>query len=115
VAPPVPPKPVEVAPAAPTLVRRGGDVMKSSLTHQVTPVYPLLAVKSRTEGAVTIEAVITRQGTIDPTRVRVLKGHILLDQAAIDAILQWRYKPTLLNGEPVEILTNISINFTLAR
>jgi protein TonB len=120
--PPAPPAPLPAPPKAPegvaaptTPVRRGGDLMKSSLVHQVTPIYPPLAIKTRTEGAVTIEAVITRQGTIDPARVRVLKGHILLDQAAVDAILQWRYKPTTLNGETVEILTTIAINFTLAR
>jgi protein TonB len=113
--PPAPPKAPDVAPAPATPVRRGGDLMKSSLVHQVTPIYPPLAIKTRTEGAVTIEAVITRQGTIDPARVRILKGHILLDQAALDAVLQWRYKPTTLNGETVEILTTISINFSMAR
>jgi protein TonB len=113
--PPAPPKAPDVAPAPTAPVRRGGELMKSSLVHQVTPVYPPLAIKTRTEGAVMIEAVITRQGTIDPARVRVLKGHILLDQAAVDAVLQWRYKPTTLNGEAVEILTTIAINFTLAR
>ena len=84
----------------------------SNLLRQVTPVYPVLAVKSRTQGIVVLEAVITREGTIDPARIRVISGHVLLNQAAIDAVVQWRYRPTLLNREPVEVLTTISVNFS---
>jgi protein TonB len=111
--PPTPPAPPEPAdePAAP--VRRGGDLMQSKLLHSVTPEYPRLAVITGTEGAVLIEAVITHEGTIDPARLRVISGHILLVEAAVEAVKQWRYRPTLLNGEPVEVLTTITVNFTL--
>ena len=110
--PPAPPKLPDPAPAPTAPIRRGGVVMMSNLVHQVQPIYPTLAMKSRTQGVVILEAVITREGTIDPARIRVSSGHILLNEAAIDAVKQWRYKPTLLNGEPVEILTTISVNFS---
>jgi periplasmic protein TonB len=87
--------------------------MQSSLIHTVKPTYPRLAVVTRTQGTVILEAVITREGTIDPARLRVLEGHTLLTQAAVEAVQQWRYRPTLLNGQPVEILTTITVNFTL--
>ena len=85
----------------------------ANLIHQVKPVYPLLASKTGRQGVVVLEAVITREGTIDPARLRVLSGDILLKQAAVDAVLQWRYKPTTLSGQTVEVMTTISINFTL--
>jgi protein TonB len=110
--PPAPPKPPEPAPAPTVPLRRGGDVVKSNLVYQVQPVYPLLAQKTRTSGVVLLEAVILRDGTIDPARIRVITGNVLLNEAAIDAVKQWRYKPTLLNQEPVEILTTITINFS---
>ena len=84
----------------------------SNLVHQVQPVYPSLAQKTHTQGVVLLEAVITREGTIDPARIRVISGHVLLNDAAIDAVKQWRYKPTLLNKVPVEIVTTIAVNFT---
>jgi len=110
--PPAPPKLPEPAPAPSVPVRRGGDVVMSNLVHQVQPVYPSLAQKTRTEGMVILEAVITREGTIDPARIRVISGHVLLNEAAIEAVRQWRYRPTLLNKEPVEILTTITLRFT---
>jgi len=71
-------------------------------------------VVTRSQGKVILEAVITREGAIDPARLRVLEtASPLLTPAAIEAVKQWRYRPTLLNGQPVEILTTITINFTL--
>jgi protein TonB len=112
--PPAPPKPPDPmpAPVSAVPVRRGGDVVMSNLVHQVQPVYPVLAQKTRTQGVVLLEAVILRDGTIDPSRIRVITGNVLLNEAAIEAVKQWRYKPTLLNKEPVEILTTITVNFT---
>jgi periplasmic protein TonB len=111
VAAPPPPAP-EPPPNAP--IRRGGDVVQSNLIHTVQPVYPRLAVITRSQGKVILEAVITREGTIDADRLRVLQtDNNLLTQAAIDAVRQWRYRPTLLNGQPVEVLTTITVNFTL--
>lgn len=110
--PPAPPAadpdPVPTAP-----VPRGGIVMQSSLLYSVTPEYPRLAVITKVQGAVLIEAVITREGTIDPARLRVISGHVLLVPAAVEAVKQWRYRPTMLNGVPVEVLTTITVNFTL--
>ena len=110
--PPAPPKLPDAPPAPTTPVRTGGEVALSNLVHQVTPSYPALARASRTQGIVILEAVITREGTIDPARIRVISGHVLLNEAAIDAVKQWRYKPTLLNKQPIEILTTISVNFS---
>ncbi len=111
--PPVPPKSPDLVATAPaTPVPRGGDVVMSNLVHQVQPVYPVLARKTHTQGVVLLEAVITREGTIDPARIRVISGNVLLNDAAVDAVKQWRYRPTLLNKVPVEIVTTIAVNFT---
>jgi len=111
VAAPPPPAP-EPPPSDP--VRLGGKVVQSNLIHTVQPVYPRLAVVTHSQGAVILEAVITREGTIDPSRLRVLQtASPLLTPAALEAVKQWRYRPTTLNGQAVEVLTTITINFTL--
>jgi protein TonB len=66
---------------------------------------------TRTEGAVELEAVIGKDGTIE--ELKVLRGHPLLVKAALEAVCQWRYQPTLLNGEPIEVVTEITVNFKL--
>jgi protein TonB len=76
-------------------------------------VYPPLAKQARIQGVVLLEAVISKDGAID--NLRVISGHPLLTQAAIDAVKQWRYKPTLLNGEPVEVVTTITVNFAFSQ
>ena len=106
------PQPPEPPPAPQAPVPVGGIVMMSKLIYQVAPVYPPLARASRTQGTVTLEAVITKEGAIDPSRLRVVSGHPLLNQAAVDAVRQWRYQPTTLNGRPVEVVSNIIVNFT---
>jgi protein TonB len=83
------------------------------LLTQVKPVYPPLAKQARIQGVVLLEAVISKDGAID--NLRVISGHPLLTQAAIDAVKQWRYKPTLLNGEPVEVVTTITVNFAFSQ
>jgi periplasmic protein TonB len=110
--PPAPPRLPEPTPAPVGPVRRGGDVVMANLLRQVQPEYPVLARKTGTQGVVLLEAVITREGTIDPARIRVISGHVLLNEAAIEAVKQWRYKPTLLNKEPIEIVTTITLRFT---
>ena len=87
--------------------------MQSNLIHMVKPEYPRLAMIARAQGTVILEAVITKNGTIDPTRLRVLSGHPLLTPAAVEAVQQWRYRPTTLNGQTLEILTTITVNFSL--
>jgi protein TonB len=77
----------------------------------VKPVYPPIARITRTQGIVVLEAVINKEGTIDT--LRVLSGHPVLAQAAMDAVKQWRYRPTILNGDPIDVLTTVTVTFTL--
>ncbi len=115
VAPPKPqpepkPKPVVVErPAAPLKVSTG--VQASKLVNAPRPVYPVFAKQTRTQGTVLLKAVIAEDGTIQ--NLQVISGHPLLTRAALDAVAQWRYQPTLLNGRPVQVITEISVNFTL--
>jgi len=109
-----PPKPVErqSATAIPLQVRIGGRVQAAKLISQVTPVYPPIARQARISGVVRLEAVIGRDGRIES--LHVTSGPPLLVEAALAAVRQWVYQPTLLNGEPVEVLTQIEVNFKLS-
>lgn len=109
-APPPPPPKIE-APKLPTRIRVGGNVQQANLISSPKPNYPPLAKSARIQGTVVLEAVISKQGTVE--NLTVLSGHPLLVQAAMDAVKQWRYRPTLLNGEPVEVITTITVNFSL--
>jgi len=109
---PAPPKPIVDRPAAvPPRLKVGGMVQAAKILRQVKPVYPPLARQSRISGEVRLEAVISRDGTIES--LRVMSGHPLLVPAAIEAVRQWVYQPTLLNGDPVEVLTQIEVHFKL--
>ena len=79
--------------------------------YQPKPDYPELARLARIEGEVELEAVIGADGTVEELKVR--RGHPLLVKAAIDAVRKWRYQPTLLNGEPVEVMTEITVTFKM--
>jgi periplasmic protein TonB len=107
-----PPKPAQPAPALTPRVKVGGVVQAAKIVHQVMPVYPPLARQARISGTVRLEAVIALNGVVQS--LRVASGHPLLARAALDAVRQWVYQPTLLNGEPVEVLTQIDVNFKLA-
>ncbi len=111
-APPPPPPPPVKKKAPPKRIRVGGNVAKARLTRQVRPQYPPLARQARIQGTVKLSAVISKDGTIQ--KLEVMSGHPLLVPAALAAVKQWRYRPTLLNGEAVEVLTNIDVNFTLS-
>jgi protein TonB len=111
VAPP-PPPPVKKAPPAPKRIRVGGAVQKARIVKQVRPVYPALARQARIQGTVKLTAIIAKDGTIQ--KLDVISGHPLLIPAALQAVKQWQYKPTLLNGQAVEVLTQIDVNFTLS-
>jgi protein TonB len=87
-------------------------VSAARLIYQPKPEYPELARMTRTEGTVEFEVVIGKEGTIE--ELKVLKGHPLLVKAALEAVRQWRYQPTLLNGDPIEVVTEITVNFKLA-
>jgi periplasmic protein TonB len=109
--PPSPPPTRDTTKPKQNPIRVGGQVEAAKLIFQVKPEYPLLAKMARIQGTVRLEAVISTDGTIQ--NLRVLAGHPLLVRAAIDAVARWRYQPTLLNGEPVEVVTEIDVNFTL--
>jgi periplasmic protein TonB len=104
--PPPPPKAAVVQ-----RIKVGGNVQAANLVKRVTPVYPPLAKQARIQGHVLLSAVISKEGTIQDLKVN--SGHPLLVQSAMDAVRQWQYKPTMLNGEPVEVSTEIDVNFTL--
>lgn len=111
---PLPPPPLVVPePVIRTPVRVSGGVQAANLIYRPKPAYPPLALKTRVQGVVVLEAKITREGTIDS--LRVISGHPLLIDAAIDAVKQWRYRPMLLNGEPIEVITTITVNFTFSQ
>jgi protein TonB len=112
VAPPPPPK-VEAPKAAPQRIRVGGNVQKANLINAPKPSYPPLAKQARIQGTVKLNAIIDKEGLIQ--QLTVVSGHPLLIPAALEAVKQWRYKPTLLNSEPVEVITQIDVNFTLSQ
>lgn len=104
--PPVAPKP---SAAGPLRVSQG--VAQGFLVHAVKPVYPPLARQARIQGTVMLQAVIGKDGRIE--NLQVMSGHPMLSPAAMEAVRQWRYRPYTLNGEPVEVETEITVNFVL--
>jgi protein TonB len=94
-------------------MRVPGRIAEANLVYDVAPKYPQEAGRERIEGTVVLMAVIGKDGTVHD--VRVESGLPVLAQAAIEAVKQWRYRPYLLNGEPVEIDSQITINFNLSR
>jgi len=106
-APPPPPK------ATPKRVTVGGNVQAARLVNRVQPVYPPLARQTRISGTVKLHAIIGKGGNVE--QLQVVSGHPLLVQSALDAVRQWRYQPTLLNGDPVEVDTEIDVIFSLAQ
>jgi protein TonB len=116
--PPVTEKPRPVTPPSPKPVasgplKVGGDVAAAKLMYGPAPSYPQIAVIARSQGIVKLEAVIAADGSI--RNLRVVSGPPLLMNAALEAVRQWRYRPTLLNGVAVEVLTEIEVNFTLSK
>jgi len=110
-APPPPPVVAAPKPVAPQRIRVGGNVQQAKLVNQPKPVYPPLAKQARIQGTVRFNAIIGRDGAI--ANLTVVSGHPLLVPSALEAVRQWKYQPTLLNGEPVEVVTQIDVNFTL--
>ncbi|MCX6550705.1 MAG: energy transducer TonB, partial [Acidobacteria bacterium] len=93
-------------------VRAGRDIAPPTKLKDVKPVYPPIAVTARVQGVVVIEAIIGEDGKVRDARV--LRGVPLLDQAALDAVKQWEYEPTLLNGVAVPVIVNVRATFTLS-
>ena len=98
--------------ATPQRVRVSQGVTQGLLIRKVQPTYPPLARQARIQGSVLLQAEISKEGTIQ--NLRLISGHPMLAPAAIEAVKQWRYKPYILNGEPVEVETQITVNFTLS-
>jgi protein TonB len=99
--------------AVPGTIRIGGGVADANLIRKVTPLYPSEAKAARIQGVVRFNATIGKDGSV--LNLTLLSGHPLLVQSAQDAVRQWLYKPTLLNGNPVEVATQIEVNFTLSQ
>jgi len=98
--------------ATPQRVRVSQGVTQGLLIRKVQPNYPPLARQARIQGTVLLAAEISKDGNIE--NLRLISGHPMLAPAAIEAVKQWRYKPYILNGEPVEVETQITVNFTLS-
>lgn len=94
-------------------LRVGGNAEQANLIKKVQPTYPAEAKAARVQGTVELEMVISKEG--EPLDLRVIRSPSDdLTQSALEAVRQWRYKPTLLNGNPVEIITDVIVNYTLS-
>src|SRR3984893_4459604 len=111
--PPPPPPKVEAPKLTPQRIRVGGNGQAAMAIRAPKPSYPPLAKQARIQGVVRLNAIIGKDGTIQD--LKAASGHPLLVPAALEAVMQWLYKPTLLNGEPVEVVTVIDVNFTLSQ
>jgi len=103
-------KPKPVVPSV-QRVRVSPGVIKGLLIHRVEPIYPFLAQQARIQGVVVLTAIIDKDGNVE--RLQLVNGHPLLAPAAIEAVKQWRYKPFLLNGQPLEVETTVTVDFHL--
>jgi protein TonB len=106
---PVPPPPPAEKPAKP--IRVGGSIRQPQKIHHVAPIYPAIAQSARVEGTVILDATIGEDGRI--RNLRLLRSIPLLDNTAMDAVRQWQFTPTLLNGEPVPVVMTVTVTFTL--
>ncbi|MBI3932232.1 MAG: energy transducer TonB [Acidobacteria bacterium] len=95
------------------VVRPGGQIQQPSKVRDVPPVYPELAKAAGVQGVVIIECTISPEGRV--LNAQILRGHPLLDTAALEAVKQWVYRPTLLNGQPVAVIMTVTVRFTLRR
>lgn len=102
-----PPKPPVRRPP----IRVSGPIQEGKLLHRVDPVYPKLAIVGRISATVVLEAVIDEEGSV--TDLKIIEGHPLFNEAAENAVRQWKYRPTLIGGEPVPVLANITLIFRI--
>jgi protein TonB len=98
-------------PTSPTRIKQGGIVTAASVLSQTRPVYPTLALQVHVQGNIVLHAIIGKDGKV--VQLEVMSGHPLLVRAALDAVKQWLYKPTLLNGDAVEVDTTIIFAFSI--
>lgn len=112
IAPPAaPPKPPAKPATATATIRVGGKVQEARLLHEVVPAYPAIAKEAHVSGVVRLSATIAPNGTVED--LHVVSGNPLLVDAAMTAVKQWTYKPTYLNGKPVQVLTDVDVKFNL--
>lgn len=104
---------IALAADAPQKIRVGGAVQAQNIISKVAPVYPPEAKQAGTQGTVQLSVVVGTDGKVES--LNALSGPDVLVQAAVEAVKQWVYKPTLLNGQPVEVLTTVDVNFTLSQ
>jgi len=102
---------VRQTPLGPAHISSG--VMAGQLIYKVTPIYPALAVAARVEGTIVLQATISETGAIE--NLRVVSGPPMLQQAALDAVRHWRYRPYMLDGQAVEVETTVNVVFSLGR
>jgi protein TonB len=112
-APPPPKKKEPPPPPRPSIIPVGGRVQNALVKVHPDPIYPQIAKSARIAGTVELSAIIGEDGKIQ--QLTVVSGHPLLRQAALDAVKQWVYKPTLLNEQPVKVSTTIDVIFTLSQ
>ena len=98
--------------ATPQRIRVSSGVQSGLLIRKVNPTYPPLARQARIQGVVILQAQISKDGNIE--NLQLISGHPMLAPAAIEAVKQWKYKPCFLNGEPVEVETQVIVNFSLS-
>ncbi len=111
-----PTAPVSPSPSATHPILRitvGGEILKANLIHQVVPSYPVLAKMSHIQGTVILAAVIAPDGSVED--LRLISGHPMLVSSALEAVRQWKYRPPLLNGHPMQVDTTITVNFSLSK
>lgn len=108
---PPPPPPKSAAQPAPQRVRIGGQIEAAKLERKVMPVYPAVAAQARIQGTVKLSAVIGKDGRVED--LKVISGHPFLITSALSAVKQWVYRPTYLNGQPVEVQTEIDVAFRM--
>jgi protein TonB len=101
----------QVKAAAPKKVNISAGVMQGMLLQKTVPVYPPIAKAARVSGTVVLQATISKTGSIE--NLRIISGPAMLQQAALDAVRSWRYRPYLLNNDPVEVETTVNVIFTL--
>jgi TonB family protein len=107
------PQAATVSPASPTRIRQGGTVTAASLIHKEQPVYPEIARREGIQGTIRLHAIIGKDGTVHG--LRVMSGACSLSRSAYEAVKKWRYRPTTLNGTPVEVDTTLDVFFSLSR
>jgi protein TonB len=107
-----PPPPVVQATPHPSLLRLSSGVVAAKAVYQPKPVYPPLAMTARIQGTVVLQAIIGKDGVVQD--LKVVSGHPLLVRAAMEAVKTWQYQPTLLNNEPVDVLTEVDVQFNLS-